>query len=566
MRGRQVLRLQSLTETEKWQQTEAESERLNLALEQRVVERTEKLTAMNEALTQEITERKRVEEVLRASEESFRRYFALGLIGMAITSPTKGWLEINDQLCAIVGYERCELLQMTWADLTHPDDLANDVAHFNRVMTGEIDGYSLDKRFIRKDGQVIDATISVKCVRCADGSVDYFIALLQDITARKRAEAQLKFQASALAQVNDVVIAVDTEQRITYWNASAERLYGYTANEALGQPLSTITAYRWVKPTDEATAYTALRTTGVWQGENIHQKKDGKEIFIESTVNVLKAEDDSRMGMLAVIRDITERKQVEEKLRQSNELSRAFSAKLSLVREEERAHIARELHDELGSLLTRLKWDLEEIYKLALHTDCPTNAVSVQTKVEDMLGQIDTTVSMVKQLASELRPSILDDLGLVAAIEWQAQQFQTRTSIVCKVIAAVETVDLTWEQATAVFRILQEALTNVLRHAQATKVDILIKTEEERFILEIRDNGRGITEAEKNAAQSLGVLGMRERVALIGGKIKITRGAQNGTVILVHVPLPSPSLIEQSQVNQAFLGAFSAEPMRRNDG
>jgi len=209
---------------------------------------------------------------------------------------------------------------------------------------------------------------------------------------------------------------------------------------------------------------------------------------------------------------------------------------------------------------------LEEIYKLALHTDCPTNAVSVQTKVEDMLGQIDTTVSMVKQLASELRPSILDDLGLVAAIEWQAQQFQTRTSIVCKVIAAVETVALTWEQATAVFRILQEALTNVLRHAQATKVDILIKTEEDRFILEIRDNGRGITEAEKNAAQSLGVLGMRERVALIGGKIKITRGAQNGTVILVHVPLPSPSLIEQSQVNQAFLGAFSAEPMRRNDG
>ncbi|MFN8493194.1 MAG: PAS domain S-box protein [Caldilineaceae bacterium] len=559
------MRSQSLIETEKLQQAEAEITRLDLALEQRVVERTEKLTAVNEALTQEITERKRVEDALRASEERFRRYFALGLIGMAITSPTKGLLEINDQLCAILGYERHELLRMTWVDLTHPDDLANDVAHFNRVMMGEIDGYSIDKRFIRKDEQVIDATISVKCLRCPDGSVDYFIALMQDITARKQAEAQLKFQANALAQVNDAVITVNNEQRITYWNAGAERLYGYTDSEALGQPLSTITAYRWIKPADEVAAYATLRTTGVWHGESIHRKKNGEEIFVESTVNIFK-EDNKPVGTLAVIRDITERKQVEEKLRQSSELSRAFSAKLSSAREEERAHIARELHDELGSVLTRLKWDLEEIHKLSLDPGCTTNAVPLQAKVEDMLRQIDTTVNMVKQLASELRPSILDDLGLVAAIEWQAQQFQTRTGIVCKVSPAVETVNLTWAQATAVFRILQEALTNVLRHAQATSVNILIKTELETFILEIRDNVRGITEMEKMAAQSLGLLGMRERVTLIGGKIKITGVAKQGTLIVVHVPLPNPAELEKLQVNQPFLSAFAAEAMRSSDG
>ncbi|HMN28198.1 MAG TPA: PAS domain S-box protein, partial [Caldilineaceae bacterium] len=124
-------------------------------------------------VTQDITERKQAEERLRTSDERFRRYFELGLIGMAISSPTKGMVEVNDELCRILGYTRSDLLQMTWADVTHPDDLAANVAQFNRVMAGEIDGYTLDKRYIRKDGQVIDTTLSVQCVRRSDGAVDY---------------------------------------------------------------------------------------------------------------------------------------------------------------------------------------------------------------------------------------------------------------------------------------------------------------------------------------------------------------------------------------------------------
>jgi PAS domain S-box-containing protein len=127
-----------------------------------------------------------------ASEERFRRYFDLGLIGMATTSPTKGCLEVNDELCRILGYERSELLQNTWADMTHPDDLAADVAHFNRVLAGEIDGYTLDKRWIRKDGQVIDTVMTAKCMRSADGSVEYFVGLVLDTTERKRAEEAVR--------------------------------------------------------------------------------------------------------------------------------------------------------------------------------------------------------------------------------------------------------------------------------------------------------------------------------------------------------------------------------------
>ena len=143
-------------------------------------------------IVQDITEHKRAKEALRASEERFRRYFELGLIGMVLSSPTKGTLEVNDEVCEMLGYERNELLQMTFPQVTHPDDLAANLALANRLLAGEIDGYSMDKRFVRKDGKVIYATISVKCVRRGDGSIDYIVSLVQDITERKSLEEQLR--------------------------------------------------------------------------------------------------------------------------------------------------------------------------------------------------------------------------------------------------------------------------------------------------------------------------------------------------------------------------------------
>ena len=148
----------------------------------------------------------------------------------------------------------------------------------------------------------------------------------------------------------------------------------------------------------------------------------------------------------------------------------------------------------------------------------------------------DTTISTVRRIASELRPSILDDLGLVEAIEWQAQQFQARTGIICHCDYSLEAVVLNQEQSTAVFRIFQEALTNILRHAQATRVEIAMKEEAGKFILTISDNGRGITEDDKSRLQSLGLLGMRERADLIGAEIDVAGVEAQGTVVTVRVP------------------------------
>ena len=177
----------------------------------------------------DITEFKSAQQALQRSEARFRRYFELGLVGMAMTSPEKGILEVNDELCRILGYERSELLQKTWAELTHPDDLAADVAQFNRVMAGEIDGYTLDKRWIRKDGQVVDSIVSGTCVRRSDGSVDYFVGLLQDITRRKRAEERIQESERRfhllIESIPHLVWSLQTNGTLAYWN---QRLADYT--------------------------------------------------------------------------------------------------------------------------------------------------------------------------------------------------------------------------------------------------------------------------------------------------------------------------------------------------
>ena len=197
---------------------------------------------------------------------------------------------------------------------------------------------------------------------------------------------------------------------------------------------------------------------------------------------------------VGAIVDITERKQAEESLKATTAQVRALSARLELAREEEGARIARELHDELGSVLSMMKWELELLENMLTDAEDIGHLSNARQKLITLKKSAEAAISSVRRISSELRPGILDDLGLIAAVEWQAEQFQMRTGILCQVKCPQECIPLTHNQGTSVFRIVQEALTNVLRHSSATRVDINIEHQGEDVVLSITDNGKGVTQ------------------------------------------------------------------------
>lgn len=231
-----------------------------------------------------------------------------------------------------------------------------------------------------------------------------------------------------------------------------------------------------------------------------------------------------------------EHRRAEEQLRESHEQLRALSVYLQTVREEERTRIAREVHDELGQALTSFKFDLSW-----LASKLPKELSPLQEKTRDLISHIDSTIQTVRRISTELRPGVLDHLGLVAALEWQANEFQNRTGIKCDVHAYINEPLPDPNLGTTFFRIFQETLTNVIRHAGATQVNVHLKETDGRITLEVEDNGRGIARTEISNTKSMGLLGMRERAALLGGIFKIgrlTRG--KGTKVSVSIPVAHP--------------------------
>jgi len=229
--------------------------------------------------------------------------------------------------------------------------------------------------------------------------------------------------------------------------------------------------------------------------------------------------------------DIEDRKRAEDALRHSFNQLRSLGARLQSVREEERARIAREIHDELGQALTGIKLEAA-----ALNRELPGDARQQSNRAESIVKLANETIQAVRRISTELRPGILDDLGLVAAVEWAAQEFQIRTGTKCRLDLPKDDVVFDQERATALFRILQESLTNVARHASSTQVKVRLAKGDGSVTLEVHDNGKGISEDELSAGRSLGILGMRERALLLGGEFIISGAPGKGTTVRVRIP------------------------------
>jgi signal transduction histidine kinase len=246
-------------------------------------------------------------------------------------------------------------------------------------------------------------------------------------------------------------------------------------------------------------------------------------------------------GAVVTFVDISDRKRVEVELKNSRQQLRDFSTHLQTVLEEERTRISREIHDELGQQLTILKMELSYVSKRLAKSQG-----SLRARMDSMTKLVESTIQTVRKISTEMRPGVLDDLGLTAAMEWQVEEFKKRTGIDARFTARPEEITPDPGRSTTIFRIFQETLTNIVRHAGADQVQIHLERTEAQLIMEVSDNGRGITEEQIANSNSLGLLGIRERVLLWGGTVQIHGVPERGTTLLVKIPLLPPGEAEEA--------------------
>jgi len=391
--------------------------------------------------------------------------------------------------------------------------------------------------------EVLRSKVAVfaELARKSDELRDDAILLQQQAEVLRKAEQRFR---SLLEVAPDSLVICGIDGAIAMVNSKTEALFGYSRRELLGRNVRVLLP-EWsyqIVPCGGRDTKEVARGQPVANREMPAWRRDGTRFPAEINLSPLQA--DEGLLIIHAIRDITERVRIEEQRQcAENELMtlnlrlRALSANVQFAREEEGARIAREIHDELGSSLTSLKWDLESLEKALSNPDTQAQLPVVYDKIHGMLKATDGTIRTVRRIASELRPTILDDLGLLEAVESQAQQFQSRTGIVCHCNWLLERANLGHDQSTAVFRILQEALTNILRHAHATAVEIMMEQSLGQFVLSVRDNGQGIRVDEKASHSSLGILGMQERARLVGGQLDITPAHGKGTLVTLRIPI-----------------------------
>ena len=369
--------------------------------------------------------------------------------------------------------------------------------------------------------------------------------LRHEITESKQAEEKLKESELQLAEAQRLAHVGswdwDLRSNTVTWSDELYRIFGFqpgeidVANEAMSfihyedRDLVLRTVNNSVKNRESYSFYYRVL------------RLDGDERIVHSRGYVVTDEDGDPIRLFGSTQDVTELKRAEEKLKATSEQLRALSANVQSSSEEAATRVAREIHDELGDALACLKLDLESIRIEEFPATSDVQLSRVREKIKAMMQFIDQTLDTVRRISSELRPSVLDDIGLVAAMRWQVRQFEAQAGIVCQCDFLLEDVNLDQQQSTAIFRVFQEALTNVIRHAEATRVNITLDKEGDELVLTIQDNGRGITTDEKSDPRSLGLLRMRERVNLIGGTIHFTGVEGKGTEITVRVSTPRES-------------------------
>ncbi|MCC7413585.1 MAG: PAS domain S-box protein [Gammaproteobacteria bacterium] len=492
------------------------------SLEARVRERTGELESA-------LREQRRAHEARRLYE----RIVEVSGDALACVSAQFRYLAVNTAFERFVGLPRAQILGRTVADVVGEALFERELRpRQQQALAGEQvhEVYWID---LPRRGRIC---VDVRYTPDYDpaGAVIGFVAAIREVTKRAQIEAELARQTRLLRGIVEtapvLVMVTDGDGRVELFNRACETLTGIDCTTALGRDLRTL-----LVPPDEQAAITARLAVIAAGGEvepheNHWRAADGGQRLIEWHCAPLPGEPGPRL--LGVGVDVTDARRAEQTLRESRTRLRTLTARLHSAREDERRAIARELHDEIGQTLTGLKIDVSEVLRRL-----PRGDPELVERMRSALMLVDESIDTLRRVTHGLHPPMLEDLGLEAAIEWQVEEYARRTGAEYRLHLDADDLEPDRERDTAVYRMLQEALTNISRHARASRVDVGLERHGRSLVLEVIDDGHGIDTTAIDAASSIGLMGMRERAAAFGGIVAISRAAGGGTALRVHLPL-----------------------------
>jgi len=482
-------------------------------------------------LTEFITARKEAEEDLKNSNERFE------MIAHATHDALWEWDLRENTLWSNQAHQELYGLTTTdpvpahdeWISQIHPDDRERVVSNFDKALRSSEKIWFEEYRFQTNHGvkHVYDRT---SIIRDEKGKPIRMMGSMMDMTNIKATQKELIDYKYALDQ-SSIVAITDRKGNINYVNDNFSRISKYAAAELIGQNHRIINSGYHSKSFFKD-LWTTISKGNIWRGELCNKAKDDSIYWVDTTIVPFLNEAGKPYQYVVIRSDITEKKKAEELLKHSLEDIRRLASHLEKIREEERIAVAREIHDELGQQLTVLKMDISWLNRnLALTNETQT------LRMKDLLQTIDNTIKSVRRISSELRPSVLDDLGLIAAFEWLLKEFEKRSGIKTNFISEVNDLDVDINVKTALFRVLQESITNVARHAQASEVNACLKIRNDELLITINDNGKGFVINSIERKKTLGILGIKERIELLNGEFRIDSVSGVGTTIKIKVPV-----------------------------
>ena len=478
---------------------------------------------------------KHEKQALHESEERYRTLFTQAMDGILLLDMEGNVISVNNSFARMHGYSLDEFRNMNLRELDTPETLTQTPERLARIMAGE--SLEFEVEHFHKDGHVLPLEVTASAVDI-DGK-KFSLAFHRDITERRQAKELLASREARLRAILDssmeAIITVDESHCIVIFNPAAEAIFGYPVEQVLGAPLERLIPERF-----RAAHAGHLKHFGESKGAP-HRidsrrrdvkglRRNGEEFPIEGSISQI-SESGTKFYTM-ILRDIGEQVKNENELHNLQAELREFAVVAQSLRERERSRFARELHDELGQALTALKMDVAWIMQRL-----PDGAEFLMGKLAGMQINLDGTVASTRRIAANLRPLILDDLGLIPAAEWLVESFMEHGGIDCQLVIDDPGLDLPEPYATAVFRILQESLTNVSKHAQASLVKISISRAAEEVRLNVRDNGSGFVSTDPRKPDSYGLMGLRERAYLLGGAIHIDSAPGRGTIIDLRIPI-----------------------------